>query len=121
MPILNVEVVGPMKARRRATLAGTLAEAAAKVLSSRPHGTWVRVHDLPITDYAENEGAHAGVYPVFVTILKADRPEGEVLETETRLLTEAIAAACDRPVANVHILYLESARGRQAFGGKVVK
>ncbi len=120
MPILTVEIVGPMEPKRRMNLAGTLAEAAAEVFSSRPHGTWVRVHDLPITDYAENEGAHAGVYPVFVTVLKADRPEGEVLETETRLLTEAIAKVCDRPVANIHLLHLESARGRMAFGGKLV-
>ena len=120
MPILKLEVVGPMEPTLRAGLAQAVADAAVTVLASQPQGTWVRVYDVPEADYAENGVAEAGIRPVFVTVLKHHHAEGPALAYELRLLTDAIAAACDRPVEHVHLLYEDAARGRLAFGGKLV-
>ena len=121
MPILKVEIVGEMNPELRATLAQTVADAAVTVLASKIQETWVRVYDIPSGDYAENGGAASGVAPVFVTVLKHHHSEGIALKYEVKVLTEAIARACDRPVENVHLLYEAPAMGRLSFGGKLVE
>ena len=119
MPILEVEIVGEPQGDR-AGLAQRLADAAADVLGSAPQGTWVRLRILPTEDYAENGGALPGVAPVFVSVLQRASPPDAERADEVRRLTEAIAGACGRPAANVHVRYEPDAAGRQAFGGKLV-
>ncbi len=119
MPILDVQLVGA--APPPADLAQRIADAAGDVLSSRPQGTWVRVQCLDPTAYAENGGAAAGVQPVFVGVLLAQRPEPSLLSPMARRLADTIAEICDRPAENVHILFEPDARGRIAFGGDLVE
>ncbi|MBU0596220.1 hypothetical protein KJ567_06020 [Candidatus Bipolaricaulota bacterium] len=122
MPIVDVEIVVGEGGTIDADLAPKLADAVGAVLGTTPGRTWVRVRALPDAHYAEDGGGPpAGIRPVFVTVLKSMRPEGERLREETRRLTEAIAAACDRPVENVHVLWLPDANGRMAFGGRLVE
>ncbi|MND08911.1 hypothetical protein D3C83_318630 [compost metagenome] len=52
-----------------------------------------------------------------MSVLEADPPQGDDLAAQALRLTEAIAAACNRPAANVHLVYEPPARGRVAFGG----
>ena len=120
MPILNVEIVGEADAAGEDSLAQRIADAAGGIFGSPPRGTWVRVRILPARRYAENEGAEPGVHPVFVHVVKRSVPPEEELRAEVAALTEAIAAACERPAENVHVCYEVAAAGRQAFGGTLV-
>jgi phenylpyruvate tautomerase PptA (4-oxalocrotonate tautomerase family) len=121
MPILDIEIVlrpGEILPDR---LAGTLENAAGRSMGSAPGRTWVKLRGMEARDYAEDgDGKPEGVCPVFVRVLKADRPEGAEHRAEVRRLTEAVASASGRPPENVHILYEASARGRLSFGGEVV-
>jgi len=119
MPILDVDYIGPVADNVRRALARRIADAAGVVLGSPARGTWVRMRFVSADEYAENEGAEPGVWPVFVHVLGAEPPEGEALATEARRLTEAIAAACARPAENVHLVYAPPGGGRVAFGGRL--
>jgi phenylpyruvate tautomerase PptA (4-oxalocrotonate tautomerase family) len=121
MPILEVEIVLRPGEVLADGLAAALADAAAGAMGTPVGRTWVRLGRIERSDYAEDGGGPpVGVFPVFVRVLKAERPSGDELRAEAARLTDAIARACMRPAENVHVLYEESARGRLAFGGDVV-
>ena len=119
MPILDVDYIGPVADHVRRARARRIADAAGAVLGAPPRSTWVRMRFVPADEYAENEGAEPGAWPVIVQVLEADPPEGEDLAAEARRLTEAIAAACGRPADNVHLVYAPAGRGRVSFGGRL--
>ena len=122
MPILDVEIVVETGETIEAGLAPRLADAAGGVFGTPAGRTWIRLRTLPAAQYAESGGGPpTGVRPVFVAVLKSARPNGEALRDETLQLTEAIAAVCDRPTENVHVLWLPDASGRMAFGGRLVE
>ena len=122
MPILDVQLIGPVPDEIRLGLARRIADAAAEALHSRPQGTWARLRLIPAEDYAENAGGPPpGARPVIVTVLEADPPRGPALADEAARLTRAIAAACGRPSENVHLIYEPPARGRIAFGGGLLE
>jgi phenylpyruvate tautomerase PptA (4-oxalocrotonate tautomerase family) len=121
MPILEIEVVVEAGGSLDEALAASLADAAAEVFGSVAGETWVRLRELPRERYAENGGGPPeGVLPVFVEVLLAELPAGEDLRLQIHRLTLAIAKLCDRPPENVHLFYRPAARGRVAFGGKLV-
>ncbi len=121
MPILDVELVQAAGERPAAGMPAALAEAAAKVLASRPGGTWVRLRTLERSRYAENGGVlDPDVRPVFVTVLRSVLPPPQELEREAAALAAAIAGVCGRPQENVHILYEPPAAARIAFGGRLL-
>lgn len=120
MPILEIEITGPLPDPEDA-LASRLAEAAGQALDSREGGTWIKLRHLPASAYAENGGGPpTGVQPVFVSIMRHTRPEGEALQAEITRLTEAIAGVCGRPSDQVHLIYAPDGAGRVAFGGRLV-
>lgn len=121
MPIVDVEIVLDDGQLLRPNLAAELAEVIGSVFESPKGRTWVRLRSLARSDYGENGGTPDYAQPVFVTILKSQRPQGEALKREVRLLTNAIAAIVDRNADSVHILYGADARGRIAFGGELVE
>lgn len=118
MPILQIEIVGD-DTQFEPGLAQRLADAAGKALNSRPQGTWVKLRFLPPEHYAENEGAHEGVRPIFVSLLQAEPPAEDARRLQVAELAQAVATATKRPVENVHILFEPAARGRVAFGGEL--
>lgn len=121
MPILDVEIVAAPPPDRRRPMAMAIAEAAGDLFRAPPGETWVRLRDLPASDYAESGGGPPnGVRPVFVTVLKASLGPEDELATQAKQLTEAVARACERPEENVHVLFLPGGRGRIAFGGELV-
>lgn len=121
MPILELTIVGELPAPRRKDLAQHVADAAGRVLSVRPGGTWVLVRRVDRDDYAEEGGGPPpGVLPVFVRLLLRTVPQGEELARQATALTQAIADCCGRPAENVHVCYEPAALGRQAFGGQLV-
>ena len=121
MPILEVEIVMRPGEWMRDNLAAEIAERAAAVFRAPAGRTWVRLRTLAPEGYAEDAGGPPpDVYPVFLSVLKAEMPPADELATEIADLTRAIAVACDRPPQNVHIHYEPAARGRMAFGGRLV-
>jgi phenylpyruvate tautomerase PptA (4-oxalocrotonate tautomerase family) len=116
MPIVDVELVGAPAADG---LAQRLADEIGVALASPPGKTWVRVHTLSSARYAENGGN--APQPVFVTILSSAPPEGEVLDQRLARVTGIVARLTERDPHHVHVLYEPSARGRIAFGGRLVK
>lgn len=121
MPILDVEIVLRPGENLRPNLASQLADQAGEVFGAAPGTTWVKLRAIPADDYAENGGGPPqGVYPVFVSILKAKLPDIDKLQAEVASLTAAVAQVCARPPENVHLIYLPEGGGRVAFGGRVV-
>ena len=121
MPILNIEIVGPLAASAPAALAQALADTAAAVLQSRVGSTWVKVRHLDERDYAENGSSLArDELPVFVSILHRQPPVGAELEQQVTALTLGLARVLGRPEDRVHLEYLPGAAGRQSFGGRLV-
>jgi hypothetical protein len=121
MPILDIEIVVAADSDLDSSLAAKLADAAGEVFASVAGQTWVRLRPLRADRYAENGGGPPeGVLPVFVEVLLADPPMGEELRSQVHRLTLAIANVCERAPENVHLVYGAAARGRVAFGGKLV-
>ncbi len=121
MPLIEVEIVLRLDEMLATDQASRLADATAEVLREPAGRTWVRVRSLSTDAYAEDSGGPPeGVYPVFVTVVKARLPLEGNLQTEVASLTQAIADVCDRPPENVHVIYEPKAAGRVAFGGRLV-
>jgi phenylpyruvate tautomerase PptA (4-oxalocrotonate tautomerase family) len=121
MPILDVVIIMPVGDEPDSSLATRLADVTGEVFEAVAGRTWVRLRALPADRYAENGGGPPeGVLPVFVDVLLADPPEGEDLRLQVHRLTLTIANVCGRPPENVHLFYQAAARGRVAFGGKLV-
>ena len=121
MPILDVEIVLCPDEALAPGLAAEIADRGGEVFGSPPGSTWVKLRAIPCAHYAENGGGPPdGVYPVFVSVLKAGLPAPDALRAEVARLTAAIAEATGRPAENVHIIYLPAGAGRVAFGGELV-
>jgi phenylpyruvate tautomerase PptA (4-oxalocrotonate tautomerase family) len=120
VPILDVEVVGPLARSAKKRLAERLAEACGDLLDLPQGRTWVRLRFLPLDQYGEHGGVPKNVKPVFVTVLRASPPTGRSLTREMQALGAAVAKVCGRPPENVHVLYEPPGAGRVAFGGRSV-
>jgi phenylpyruvate tautomerase PptA (4-oxalocrotonate tautomerase family) len=121
MPILDVEIVVG-ETESTSALSAAVADGAARVFGSSPGNTWVRLRELPRDRYAENGGGpDPTTRPVFVSVLKAELPAEPQLAEEVAALAREIAAACNRPVENVHVIYEPAAAGRVAFGGRLLR
>ena len=122
MPIVTVEVVVEDRGSIAPDLARAIADGVGRVFGSPPGQTWVRLHTLDMTRYAENDSSlSTSELPVFVTLLKHQPPSGPSLEAEVASLTEAIARAVGRPATSVHLEDAPGAVNRLAFGGKLVR
>ena len=116
MPIIDVEIVEGAPA---AGLAQQIADDVGDVFGVAPGKVWVRLRTLEADSYAENRAE--APRPVFVRVLASAPPEGE---TRTRVLsgiTVAVARRTGRPPENVHVLFEPAAKGRIAFGGRLVE
>lgn len=120
MPIVDLEIVLQENESLRNELASELADELADIFHSPSRGTWIKVRGLPANQYAENGGTPTGVYPVFVAIIKSTLPLAEEMQKEVERITGAVAQLCNRSSENVHVIYQPEARGRLAFGGKIV-
>lgn len=121
MPIIEVEIVGPIASDLRIGLAQRLADVAGVALNALPQTTWVKVRFVADDAYAENDGDAADAeHPVFVSLLQAERPRDTHLAEQALRVAAAIAKACGRSSERVHIVFEPAATGRIAFGGKLV-
>lgn len=121
MPIFDVEVVRREGERLPEALAAGLAEALGAVMGAAPGKVWVRLRELAPERYAENGAGPARPSPAFVTLLASAAPEGDRLAERVAGITAEVARLTGRDPENVHVLVEASARGRIAFGGRVVR
>ncbi len=120
MPILDVEVVGDYEPDHGVAL--KIADRAAVVLGAGEGQVWVKLRHVPRELYAENgRGDPCPDQPVFVKVTKGVLQDAEELRAEALQLTKAVAEATGRPDDSVHIIYEPSAKGRIAFGGKLLE
>lgn len=119
MPIVDVELVGGPGLGPEVTR--SLADALGEALAADVGRTWVRVRHLPADRYAEHGGVDGDVHPVFVTVLERIQPTGPDLAYRVARITAAVAETTERDPANVHVLFEPGAKGRLAFGGRVVE
>jgi phenylpyruvate tautomerase PptA (4-oxalocrotonate tautomerase family) len=120
MPIVDIEIVLRPGESLPGDVAAALADNLGRIFGSPQNGTWVKVRVIPDLYYAENGGKEAGVYPVFVSILKANVPDSEEMQREVGAITAAVAQICTRAPELIHIVYQPEGKGRVAFGGRIV-
>ncbi len=118
MPILDVTVVGDAPDDG---LAQRVADAVGRALGADPGRTWVRVYALPAARYAEDrDTAWRAAPPVFVSLLLRDPGVPAVRAARLGAVTDAVAEACGRPRARVHVRLEAPGGGQVAFGGEWV-
>jgi phenylpyruvate tautomerase PptA (4-oxalocrotonate tautomerase family) len=119
MPIIDVEIVSDRQEALQARVTQALADELGAAFGAAPGKVWVKVRSLPFAQYAENGGKSP--MPVFVTITASAPPAGEELRERVTRITDAVARITRRPSENIHVEFLPAARGRIAFGGKLVE
>lgn len=120
MPIVDIEIVRKPKEKLQDSVTQELADQLGQIFDSPKGGTWVKLHQVSESNYAENGGRDDGVYPVFVSVLKAQLPSLDEMQIEVDKITKAFAQICDRPQTLIHVIYTPPGSGRVAFGGKIV-
>ena len=119
MPIIDIELVTTTAASPDAAVTCALANELGDAFEAAPGKVWVRVRTLSSANYAENRVN--APEPVFVTVLASAPPEGEVLRRRVAAITEIVARFTHRERGHVHVLFEPAARGRIAFGGRLVE
>src|SRR5262245_23141957 len=118
MPIVDVEIVLRPDETIRKEMVSELANELGDIFRSQPGGTWIKVHELPAEQYAENDRTQAGIYPIFVSVIKSKVGTADKMQKEVEQITGAVAQICGRSSENVHLIYQPEGKGRLAFGGK---
>ena len=99
-----------------------LANALGELFGSLPSGTWVRARQQQRAYYAENDvEISRDLRPVIVEVLKSDLEPAKNLAIEAAAVCALVAQILGRRTENVHVVYQPAARGRVAFGGKLVR
>ena len=119
MPIIDIELVLAPEGLVAPGLAQGLADALGAAFEAQPGKIWVRIHPISAAHYAEN-GVTAP-HPAFVTVLAGAPPSGEPLRERVAQITEIVARLTGRPSDRVHVLFEAAAKGRIAFGGRLVE
>ena len=127
MPIVTIETLSdsdysPDDALPTPEELQTLADALGELFGSQPSGTWVRARQQQRAYYAENLiEVRADMRPVIVEVLKSELDRGKDLDLEAAAVCALVAQVLGRRTENVHVIYELPARGRVAFGGKLVR
>ena len=117
MPIIDIELVSDDPADP--LIIQGLADDLGRIFDAAPGKVWIRMRTLPELSYAEN--GQPAPHPVFVTVLAGTPADGEALRRQVEAITSTVARHTRRPAEHVHVLFEPPARGRIAFGGRVVE
>ncbi|MFA6110532.1 MAG: hypothetical protein WDA75_17350 [Candidatus Latescibacterota bacterium] len=121
MPIIDIDIVLKPREELRHDLALDVANATGEALGVPPGEAWVKVRTIAPECYAESGGGPPeGVCPVFVSVVLADDGSREKRQEQADILATTIATVCGRRKEHVHIIFAPPARGRIAFGGKLM-
>ena len=116
MPIIDIEIVDGAVSPE---MTQALADGIGKGFGAKPGKVWVRVRSLSPDAYAENEVR--APKPVFVTVTASQPPLGQELRSRIAWIVDEVARATGRPRENIHVEFQPAAKGRIAFGGKLVE
>ena len=119
MPILDIEIVSDRQEKILGRITQALADELGAAFGAAAGKVWVKVRTLPREQYAENGGA--APMPVFVTVTASAPPAGAELVERIGMIVAAVARITNRPRENIHVEFLPPARGRIAFGGRLVE
>jgi phenylpyruvate tautomerase PptA (4-oxalocrotonate tautomerase family) len=119
MPILDIEIVSAAPDAIAPGLAQALADELGDAFGAEAGKVWVRLRALPAAHYAENNATAPA--PVFVTVLASAPPAGKQLQERIESITSIVAVHLERSRENVHVVFEPAARGRIAFGGRLVE
>lgn len=118
MPFVEVEVVLRTGETLRRRLAKALADTLGEIFTAPPRTTWVKLRGLAADDYAENaDSPSADEHPVFVSVLKRNRPRPSEMQQEVDRITAAVADLCGRPPGSVHASKYRTAPVASPSGG----
>jgi len=120
MPIVEIEIILKPNEAIDPEISSHLANELGKIFDSQKGGTWVKIHVLPESHYAENDMKAGSVHPIFVSVLKSALPSQVMLEIEIAKITDVVARITGRPTENVHVIYTPEGSGRVAFGGNLI-
>lgn len=122
MPIVTIQIVASKdEDMYSAKHVVKLSDQLGSIFESDPGTTWVKLEYLDNELYAENGiPKNADIQPTFVEILKRTLPDQAHLATEAEIVATKVAHVLNRPLENVHIIYLPPGEGRVAFGGKLL-
>ena len=120
MPFVTVEIVGDLD-RAPDGLAQALADACSPAFPPEHREVWVRIHRLSRDDWAITAPSKSGALPVFVCVVREDNPIGNNLKHEVAELSKAVSKVTGRAIESICVTYEPSARGRLAFGGKLIR
>ncbi len=119
MPFVTVEVIGDV-ATPSPVLAQSLADACSAAFPPEHREVWVRIRRVSSENWAITGGKGHPPYPVFVSVVREVNPQGEDLLREVEGITQAVARVVGRPRETICVEFEPSARGRLAFGGRLV-
>ena len=126
MPIVTIETLSDEPSSAGDSLPDPeqlqrLADVLGELFGSGPSGTWVRARQQQRAFYAENlVEVDQAMRPVIVEILKSQLGTEQERAAEAEAVCMLVAEILDRNTDNVHIIFQPEARGRIAFGGKLV-
>jgi len=95
MPIVDIEIVLKSDEAIPSEMVSELADHLGEIFNSSKNGTWVKVRGLSEANYAENGGKEAGIYPVFVSVLKSRLPNSDEMQREVDFITGAVGQICN--------------------------
>ena len=116
MPIIDIEIVDGTVSPE---ITQALADGIGRGFGALPGKVWVRVRTLSHDAYAENEVS--APRPVFVTVTSSVPPEGQELRSRLAWIVDEVARLTGRAPENIHVEFKPGAKGRIAFGGKLVE
>lgn len=119
MPIIDIELVSASGDVGAPGVAQGLADALGDAFEVEAAKVWVRLRTLSSANYAENRAKPPE--PAFVTVIAGTPPTGEALRQRVAQITQIVARHTHRPPELVHVLFEPAARGRIAFGGRLVE
>lgn len=119
MPIIDIELVSASADEAASGVAQGLADALGDAFEVETAKVWIRLRTLSAANYAENHAKPAE--PAFVTVIASAPPTGEALRQRIAQITQIVARHTHRPPELVHVLFEPAARGRIAFGGRLVE
>ncbi|MGD8417230.1 MAG: hypothetical protein PVH91_09250 [Pseudomonadales bacterium] len=127
MPIVTIETLSDHPLSQDDALPTSeqlqsLADALGELFGSQPSGTWVRARQQQRAYYAENLiEIGPEMRPVIVEVIKSELDPGRNLDIEAAAICALVAQVLGRRTQSVHVIYQPPARGRVAFGGKLVR
>ena len=117
MPIIDVELIALDAPKNLKNLTQNLTNSAAIILNSPNGQTWLKLHFLPLNQYAENGGVPEDFKSLFVSLLLKNNLSEDKRSEIAFKLCESFSTITHFPKDHIHILFLPEGSGRMVFGG----